>query len=59
MTDRPRARDIGLPFDGTPGMQHAITDIAGITVRQRSIADITFNWLRLIWPTLVARYAGP
>jgi D-aminopeptidase len=29
---RPRARDLGIPFDGTPGPLNAITDVAGIEV---------------------------
>jgi D-aminopeptidase len=29
---KPRARDLGIPFDGTPGPLNAITDIAGIEV---------------------------
>jgi D-aminopeptidase len=29
---RPRARDLGLPFDGTPGSYNAITDVAGVEV---------------------------
>jgi D-aminopeptidase len=29
---RPRARDLGIPFDGTPGPLNAITDVAGVTV---------------------------
>src|SRR5947209_6195438 len=28
-------------------------------VRQLSIADITFNWARLTWPTLASRHAAP
>jgi D-aminopeptidase len=28
----PRARDLGIPFDGTPGPWNAITDVAGVTV---------------------------
>ncbi|HXW93044.1 MAG TPA: P1 family peptidase [Terriglobales bacterium] len=28
----PRARDLGVPFDGTPGPLNAITDIAGVEV---------------------------
>jgi D-aminopeptidase len=28
----PRARDLGVPFDGTPGPLNAITDVAGVTV---------------------------
>jgi D-aminopeptidase len=27
-----RARDLGVPFDGTPGPNNAITDVAGVTV---------------------------
>src|ERR1700676_3938086 len=28
----PRARDLGVPFDGIPGPNNAITDVAGVTV---------------------------
>ena len=28
-------------------------------VRQRSIADITLSWPRLIWPALALRHAAP
>ena len=27
-----RARDLGIPFDGTPGPLNAITDVAGVRV---------------------------
>jgi D-aminopeptidase len=27
---QPRARDLGVPFDGTPGPLNAITDVAGV-----------------------------
>ncbi len=30
--DQPRARDLGVPFDGVPGPFNAITDVAGVTV---------------------------
>ena len=30
--DPPRARDLGVPFDGTPGPLNAITDVAGVEV---------------------------
>lgn len=30
--DKPRARDLGVPFEGTPGPYNAITDVTGITV---------------------------
>src|SRR5215475_15238469 len=29
-----RARDLGIPFDGTPGPFNAITDVAGVEVGQ-------------------------
>jgi D-aminopeptidase len=29
---KPRARDLGVPFDGTPGTNNAITDVAGVEV---------------------------
>ena len=29
---KPRARDLGVPFDGTPGKWNAITDVAGVEV---------------------------
>ena len=32
--ERPRARDLGVPFDGTPGPLNAITDVAGVEVGQ-------------------------
>jgi hypothetical protein len=28
----PRARDLGIPFDGEPGSNNAITDVAGVEV---------------------------
>lgn len=31
-TAEPRARDLGIPFDGQPGPLNAITDVAGVTV---------------------------
>ena len=29
---KPRARDLGVPFDGTPGPNNAITDVKGVEV---------------------------
>jgi len=29
---KPRARDLGIPFEGTPGKKNAITDVAGVAV---------------------------
>jgi len=30
--DKPRARDLGIPFEGTPGPLNAITDVRGVEV---------------------------
>jgi L-aminopeptidase/D-esterase-like protein len=34
---KPRARDLGVPFDGTPGALNAITDVAGVEVGHNTI----------------------
>jgi D-aminopeptidase len=34
---RPRARDLGVPFDGAPGPLNAITDVAGVAVGHETI----------------------
>jgi D-aminopeptidase len=34
---KPRARDIGIPFDGTPGTFNAITDVKGVQVGYSTI----------------------
>jgi D-aminopeptidase len=35
----PRARDLGVPFDGAPGPLNAITDVAGVTVGQVTLIE--------------------
>jgi len=37
--DPPRARDLGVPFDGTPGPLNAITDVAGVTVGHTTLIE--------------------
>ncbi len=34
---RPRARELGIPFSGSPGALNAITDVAGVTVGHTTI----------------------
>ena len=34
---RPRARDLGVPFEGTPGPHNAITDVKGVEVGHSTI----------------------
>ena len=36
-SQRPRARDLGVPFDGTPGELNAITDVEGVLVGHETI----------------------
>ncbi|MEW6208444.1 MAG: P1 family peptidase [Acidobacteriota bacterium] len=35
--NKPRARDLGIPFEGTPGPLNAITDVAGVEVGHSTI----------------------
>ena len=37
--DKPRARDLGVPFDGVPGPLNAITDIDGIEVGHTTLIE--------------------
>ena len=37
--DTPRARDLGIPFEGTPGPLNAITDIEGVQVGFETIIE--------------------
>ena len=34
---KPRARDLGVPFEGTPGRLNAITDVDGVEVGHATI----------------------
>src|SRR5215467_2747886 len=34
---KPRARDLGVPFDGIPGMNNAITDVKGVEVGHTTV----------------------
>ena len=36
---RPRARDLGIPFDGTTGLLNVITDVEGVCVGNCRISD--------------------
>lgn len=37
VAQKPRARDLGIPFSGTPGTYNAITDVEGVTVGHTTI----------------------
>ena len=36
---KPRARDIGIPFEGVPGKYNAITDVKGVEVGFSTIIE--------------------
>ncbi|MDH4057296.1 MAG: P1 family peptidase [Cyclobacteriaceae bacterium] len=36
---KPRARDLGIPFYGTPGKYNAITDVAGVEVGYKTLIE--------------------
>lgn len=38
---KPRARELGIPFDGKPGLYNAITDVQGVLVGYRTIIKDT------------------
>ncbi|HEY3930629.1 MAG TPA: P1 family peptidase [Candidatus Koribacter sp.] len=38
-TAKPRARDLGVPFDGAPGKYNAITDVAGVSVGYKTLVS--------------------
>jgi D-aminopeptidase len=35
--NKPRARDLGVPFEGTPGRLNAIVDVAGVEVGHKTL----------------------
>jgi D-aminopeptidase len=39
VTAKPRARDLGIPFDGTAGTNNAVTDVAGVQVGYRTLIE--------------------
>ena len=49
---RPRAREIGVPFDGTPGPLNAITDVKGVEVGHRTLieGDNVRTGVTAVWP---------
>ncbi len=49
---RPRARDLGVPFEGTPGPKNAITDVAGVEVGHQTLieGDNVRTGVTVVWP---------
>jgi D-aminopeptidase len=50
--NKPRARDLGVPFEGTPGPLNAITDIAGVEVGHTTLieGESVRTGVTAIWP---------
>jgi L-aminopeptidase/D-esterase-like protein len=46
IAQKPRARDFGIPFDGTPGKFNAITDVKGVEVGYSTIISGTGKNIR-------------
>src|SRR5215813_12816793 len=49
---RPRARDLGVPFEGAPGPLNAITDVLGVTVGHKTLIEGTSirTGVTAVWP---------
>ena len=55
-----RARDLGIPFDGTPGPFNAITDVAGVTVGHSTLnGGIVHTGVTAILPRGAASQKDP
>jgi L-aminopeptidase/D-esterase-like protein len=50
--EKPRARDLGVPFEGTPGPLNAITDVAGVQVGHKTLieGDAVRTGVTAVWP---------
>jgi D-aminopeptidase len=46
-SSKARGRDLGIPFDGTPGPLNAITDVAGVEVGYTTL--ISGEGRRVVW----------
>ena len=49
---RPRARDLGVPFEGSPGRLNAITDVAGVEVGHKTLisGESVRTGVTAVWP---------
>jgi D-aminopeptidase len=49
---KPRARDLGVPFEGATGPQNAITDVSGVEVGHRTLisGDSVRTGVTAVWP---------
>jgi D-aminopeptidase len=49
---KPRARELGVPLEGNPGAQNAITDVAGVEVGHRTLieGESVRTGVTAVWP---------
>ena len=49
---KPRARDLGVPFEGTAGTLNAITDVPGVAVGHKTLieGDSVRTGVTAVWP---------
>jgi L-aminopeptidase/D-esterase-like protein len=49
---KPRSRDLGVPFEGTPGPLNAITDVPGVEVGHKTLieGDSVRTGVTAVWP---------
>jgi hypothetical protein len=49
---KPRARDLGVPFEGSAGPRNAIVDVPGVEVGHRTIiqGDSVRTGVTAVWP---------
>src|SRR6185436_3598277 len=49
---KPRARDLGVPFEGTPGRLNAIVDVSGVAVGHKTLIEGTSvrTGVTAVWP---------
>lgn len=43
LAQKPRARDLGIPFDGITGTNNAITDVPGVEVGYKTLIMVRVN----------------
>jgi D-aminopeptidase len=50
--NKPRARDLGVPLEGTPGPLNAIVDVAGVAVGHKTLisGDSVRTGVTAVWP---------
>ena len=55
---KPRARDIGIPFQGIPGKYNAITDVKGVVTHKEGHDTITCQYAAISFLTKAPRHGA-